>query len=225
MSKNNNIIEYINNWKANKESPFLKLRKSPKNFSIDTDGYWSYPAFIKSKKGQLSWLCIILPAVPMPEKKKTALFHPKAICIIKPETCKIIKYENLQFLSDSLEVDDRNKPIALFPHNGILDLTYNALEQKERILLGLYSEARCHFEKNNSLPDDFINAYLEIAHPVFMPFLKKLTPTFFDALFNGNPKTGNSVSNHNVLTEQEKYDILLSSKLEAKDQITGDPHE
>jgi hypothetical protein len=161
--------------------PFLALRSAPKGLAIDTGGYWSYPALVVQDKS-LQWISLILPSAPMPEKKRSALFRPKAMIVLKANTPTLIRYENFRLGNDPFSETDWDKPIGMFPHKDLFGITYKQLEEAENQLLFSYEDAGELFLAKGTLPGVFVEAYLRLLHPAFLPFLKVVAPSFVSAL-------------------------------------------
>ena len=161
---------------------FSLLRTSIEGWRLDTAGYWSYPALLKLDKNRIAWLCLVLGIVPQPAKKRTALFRPKAIVMSKAGYPEVLRYESLRFGHDSFPSLSWDKPVAMFPHKGIRQLTYKDLAQKEGELLAAYPEAQAVFVNTGKLPVDFRRNYLGLIHPVFLLYIRHLAPAFFGAL-------------------------------------------
>ena len=161
---------------------FVNLRRGATAWNIDVAGFWSYPALTVDLHRNLLWICVILQAVPIPEKKRTALFRPKAIVVTRAGTPNVVSYENLHTGHDPFPALTWDKPLAMFPHKSVAKLSYKDLEMKEAELLGAYPSAGEQFHKNRKLPDSFIKQYIGLIHPVFLPFIRHLAPLFFAAL-------------------------------------------
>ena len=161
---------------------FTLLRQSIAGGKIDAAGFWSYPALSVDERGRLLWLLIVLMAVPIPEKKRTALFRPKAIVATCAGTPDVVRYENLRTGHDPFPTLSWEKPLAMFPHQTVAKLTYKAFEMKEAELLSGYPLAGAQFLKNRKLPDSFVKQYVGLIHPVFLPYIRHLAPQFFTAL-------------------------------------------
>ena len=158
------------------------LRKNTEGWRIDSAGFWSYPALAADPSGKPLWIFAILQAVPMPEKKRTALFRPKAIVVTSSSGTEIVRYENLRTGHDPFPKQDWTKPIAMFPHKSVGSLTMKEFEKREAELFQAYPGAEAEFMKTKKLPAAFVRQYLELAHPAFLPFIKPLAPQFFAAL-------------------------------------------
>lgn len=161
---------------------FTLLRRNAANWKLDAAGFWSYPALSVDERGQLLWLFAVLMAVPLPQKKRTALFRPKAIVVARAGTPDIVRYENLHTGHDTFPALTWDKPLAMFPHKSVGGLSNKEFELKEAELLGEYPSAGSQFLKNRKLPDSFVKQYIGLIHPVFLPFIRHLAPQFFAAL-------------------------------------------
>jgi hypothetical protein len=161
---------------------FSLLRQRTAAWRIDADGLWSYPAFAPSNDGRLMWLMLISGAVPMPEHKKTAIFRPKAAVLTKSQLPQVVRYECWRQGHDPFPNETWDKPVAMFPHKSIGDLTPSLLVRRERDLCEIYPVAQEEFVKSRSLPQAFAQAYLELTHPVFIKYLNALVPAFVRAL-------------------------------------------
>jgi len=167
--------------KNDNRHPFLALRNDSKIITVDSRGYWSYPALVVIEKS-LQWVCLILPVSPMPEKKRSALFRPKSIVVLKANSPVLIRFENFRLGSDPFPDATWDKPIGMFPHKNLWGMTYRDFEEAENQLMNSYQEAGESFLEENRLPDTFVEIYLKILHPAFLPFLKQIAPKFFSAL-------------------------------------------
>lgn len=160
--------------------PFFLFRSQPEKLPIDAHGHWSYPAFVRDS-GRIHWLFVILPYTPMAGKNHTALFKPKAVLVLDPKSLSVVRYENFRLGSDPFS-DAGDEPVALFPHQAIGGMTYQQLEEDEQKLLSLYENAQRSFCKEGQLSETFIRSYLTLQHPVFLLYLRLLTPEFASAL-------------------------------------------
>ena len=161
---------------------FVHLRQNSSGWEIDAAGFWSYPALSLDSRSNPLWICVVLQAVPMPEKKRTALFRPKAIVVTRAGTSIVVRYENLRIGHDPFPSQAWDKPMAMFPHRSVAALSYGDFEAKEAELLRKYPAAGDQFLKNRKLPDAFVKQYLALIHPVFLPYVRHLAPQFFAAL-------------------------------------------
>ena len=161
---------------------FAILRKGAAGWQIDAAGFWSYPSLSVDPNGKLLWIYTILQAVPMPEKKRTALFRPKAIVVTRAGTTDLVCYENLRTGHDPFPTLAWDKPVAMFPHRSVAGLSYSDFEAKEAELLREYPAAGDQFLKNRKLPAALVKQYLDLIHPVFLPYVRHLALQFFDAL-------------------------------------------
>ena len=159
-------------------NPFFQLRRSSRNFLLDAKGYWSYPALILGTDKSLCWLHIVLPAVTLPEKKRTALFRPKAVVITKAQSTVVVRYENFRLGHDPFPTLPWNKPVAMFPHKSLWKLSYKDLKERETALLADYAEAQSEFAATSRLPDAFRQSYLALIHPIFLPYVRYFAPAF-----------------------------------------------
>lgn len=176
------IITRLQKTKPLAEGPFFKLRRSGRSATIDTQGFWSYPAFIPFGQDSVLWLHLVLVTVPLPEKNLTALFRPKCAVLTKPGTCNVVRYENFRLSHDPFPTADWKKPQAMFPHQSVASLTYSQLQAKEEALLALYPQEQKFFLSEGRLSDEFRAAYLALIHPIFLPYLHPLAAKFVDAL-------------------------------------------
>mgnify|MGYP003588688801 CR=1 FL=1 len=167
---------------ARSYSAFNLLRHNRGGWRIDAVGFWSYPAMVATPDGKLLWIFMVLQAEPLPEKKRTALFRPKAIVVTRANTPDIVRYENLHTSHDPFPSLAWDKPLAMFPHKSVGNLSYKDYEIKEGELLNAYPAAGDVFLKTKKLPDAFVKQYIDLIHPVFLPFIRHLTPQFFAAL-------------------------------------------
>ena len=161
---------------------FSLLSQSTAGWKIDAAGFWSYPSLSVDERGRLLWLFAVLMAVPIPQKKRTALFRPKAIVVTRAGTPDVVRYENLHTGHDPFPTLTWDKPLAMFPHKSVAKLSHKELEKKEAELLSAYPSAGEQFIKNRKLPDSFIKQYIDLTHPIFLPYIRHLAPQFFTAL-------------------------------------------
>lgn len=175
--------------------PFLTVRSNPKGLAIDTGGYWSYPALVV-QSDSLQWISLILPSAPMPEKERSALFRPTAMVALKANTPTLIRYENFRLGNDPFSETDWDRPIGMFPHRDLWGMTYKQLEEAELELLVLYEEVGKTFLAKNTLPNAFVESYLKLLHPAFLPFLKVVAPSFVSALAPKMAEMVSAAKNH-----------------------------
>ena len=149
--------------------------------TIDSSGYWSYPALVVVDN-VLQWVCLILPTAAMREKKRTALFRPKSMVVLKADSPILIRFENFRLGRDLFPEAGWEKPIGMFPHKDLWGMTYKQLEEAENQLLCSYAEVERSFLAENTLPESFVENYLRLLHPAFLPFLKVVAPSFVSAL-------------------------------------------
>jgi len=122
----------------------------------------------------------------MAEKKRTALFRPKALIEFGANSASVVRYVNFRFGNDPFPSVQWDKPVAMFPHKDLWGMTYPQLNDAENQLLNAYEEAGKVFMAKKSLPDDFAESYLKLLNPIFLPFLKPLAPDFINALRVGS---------------------------------------
>jgi len=163
-------------------NPFFVLRRSSRNFTFDAKGFWSYPAVLTSPDKSLLWLHVILPAVSLPEKKRTALFRPKAVVVTKAQSTIVVRYENFRLGHDPFPTIPWNKPVAMFPHKSLWNLSYKDLKERETALLADYGDAQSEFVAAGRLPDAFRRSYLALIHPIFLPYIRYFAPVFSASL-------------------------------------------
>ena len=161
---------------------FARMRQNSSAWKMDAAGFWSYPALSADSRKKLLWICIVLQAVPMPEKKRTALFRPKAIVVTRAGTPDVVRYENLRIGHDPFPSLAWDNPVAMFPHRSVANLSYRDLEANEAELLREYPGAGAQFLNNRKLPAAFVQHYLALIHPVFLPYVRHLAPQFFATL-------------------------------------------
>jgi hypothetical protein len=176
------IVSRLKQESSHIEHPFFLMRQNFQNSVIDTEGYWSYPALLPGGGDSLLWLSLILSAVPMPEKQRTALFRPKAVVITKPAAPVLVRYENFRLGHDPFPSVDWTTPVAMFPHQSVASITYGELKEREESLLNLYPETERLFLERKELTAEFRLAYLALIHPIFLPYLRCLAADFFRAL-------------------------------------------
>jgi hypothetical protein len=155
----------------------------------DASGLWTYPALLLEKKGEVLWLCLILGTVPLPAKKRTALFRPKAMVVSASSRPEIVRYENFRLGRDPFPSLDWESPVAMYPHKAIGGLTQSQHQKLEGELLSGYAEAAECFSKGQPLPRRFRELYIQLQDPVFLGYLKCLAPDFFAALEAGKAET------------------------------------
>jgi len=164
------------------ESVFERLRRGV-GLRFDTSGYWTYPALVKDdQSGQLRWLSLVLKTAPMREKKRTALFRPMAMVMTAANTGLVVRYDNFRIGHDPFSTVAWDTPVAMFPHQGIGELSYSDLADQEANLMAAYGATGESFRKTGVLPQSFRDMYVRLCHPVVLPYLKHLAPQFFVAL-------------------------------------------
>ena len=70
----------------------------------------------------------------------------------------------------------------MFPHKSLWKLSYKDLDQRERALLAQYPAAQKEFLETARLPEEFVQGFINLIHPVFLPYLNYLAPKFAAAL-------------------------------------------
>ena len=172
--------------KQEKGSSFFDLRRDSQSSRLDLAGYWSYPSFVRQNGDEgrysCSWLYLILPVVPMPKKKRTAIFRPKVALLTKANSKTVVRYDNFRLGHDPFPTENWNEPIAMYPHKSVKDLTRAQLDKKEEELLDLCVEESSLFAEKGILSEDFRKAWLGLIHPVFLPYIRLLAPEFFKGL-------------------------------------------
>jgi hypothetical protein len=133
-------------------------------------------------KYSCSWLYLVLPLVPMPEKKLTAIFRPKAVLLTKANSKTVVRYDNFRLGHDPFPNEKWNEPLAMYPHKSVRDLTRAQLKKKEKELLDLCTEESILFAEKGILSEDFRKMWLNLIHPVFLPYIRLLAPEFFKGL-------------------------------------------
>lgn len=176
------VVAQLRREKAPVEHPFLKMRRTARNLTVDAEGYWSYPALIPADDEAALWLSLVLTTVSLPGKQRTALFRPKCSVVTKPQTTLLVRYDHFRLGHDPFPKVAWDTPLAMFPHQSVSSLTYGQLAQREASLLAMYPAAQASFLQTGRLPADFRRQYLDLIHPVFLPFLKPLAPAFVTAL-------------------------------------------
>lgn len=161
---------------------FAVLKEGLRSGCADAAGLWSYPALLRDKDGEPLWLCLVLGTVPMPAKKRTALFRPKAMVLAKANLPEIVRYENFRSGHDPFPALPWDKPVAMFPHKAVWNLTQVQFQEAEYELLTGYAEAGLCFRKGAPLPRRFRDLYLQLQNPVLLGYLKCLAPEFLNAL-------------------------------------------
>ena len=172
--------------KHEKRSSFFDLRRDSQTSRMDLAGYWSYPSFVRQNgdRGKCScyWLYLILPVVPMLEKKRTAIFRPKAALLTKADSKTVVRYDNFRLGHDPFPNEQWKEPIAMYPHKSVKDFTRTELEKKEKGLLDLCAAESNIFAEKGILSENFRKAWLGLIHPVFLPYIRLLAPEFFKGL-------------------------------------------
>ena len=69
--------------------------------------------------------------MPMPAKKRTAVFRPKAVVITKAAMPRVVRYESFRDVHDPFPIISWYKPIAMFPHKSIGNMTAADFRQQE----------------------------------------------------------------------------------------------
>ncbi|MCE9616535.1 MAG: hypothetical protein K8T26_19850 [Lentisphaerae bacterium] len=160
---------------------FADLRKG-RPLPGDTTGLWSYPALVVMRDKTLCWLCLVLPIVEMRAKKRTALFRPRAAVTTKAQSRLLVHYSDFRTAHDPFLALPWDKPVAMYPHKSIAQMTYRELADAEKQLLTSYGSAGSAFVATGSLPEPFREQYLRLTHPIFLSYLKHLAPAFVRAL-------------------------------------------
>jgi hypothetical protein len=70
----------------------------------------------------------------------------------------------------------------MYPHKSVRDLTRAQLKKKEKELLDLCTEESILFAEKGILSEDFRKMWLNLIHPVFLPYIRLLAPEFFKGL-------------------------------------------
>jgi hypothetical protein len=164
------------------ESAFIRLRRSSKNALMDTAGYWSYPALVQQPQGDLLWLFVILGVVPLPKKTRTALFRPKAVLLTKADSVAVVRYDNLRLGHDPFPTVPWDKPVAMFPHKSICELTQQRFAEMESEMLTAYTDVTKRLSDGAEIPGRFRDLYMQLQHPIFLGYVKCLAPDFFKAV-------------------------------------------
>jgi len=163
------------------DSPYFDIRKNVGKLGMDLYGYWSYPAFVRHG-GESYWLCIVLPTVAIHEKKRVTLFRPKGLILTRASSKTVVRYENFRLGHDPFPNDVWDKPKAMFPHKSIGNLTLKQFTEKEKSLLDLCERDSPVFAEKGTLTDELRTSWLDLIHPVFLPYFKPLAPEFVAAL-------------------------------------------
>jgi len=163
-------------------SAFQRLRRTFRSANIDAEGYWSYPSLLYGRGGRLLWLYIVLVGIPLPAKKRTALFRPKSLIVTLPNSATIIEYRNLKLGPDPFPNEGWDKPIAMYPHKGIWSMTIAEFAKAEAVLMASYEQAGSEFVANQQLPASFRRSYIRLQHPIMLDYVRCLAPDFFRAL-------------------------------------------
>ena len=161
---------------------FDLLRNGTASWRLDAAGLWSYPAILPAAKGEDLWLMLIAGTVPLAGKKRTAVFRPKNAVVTKAQLPYVVRYESFQEGHDPFPSISWSKPIAMFPHKSVGKMTAAEFCQQEATLLAMYPSAAAEWKKTDKLPRQFLELYLTLLHPLFLPYLQHLAPHFFWAL-------------------------------------------
>jgi hypothetical protein len=173
-------MEEIESIQLNGRSAFFDLRKRSRSRYLDLAGHWSYPAFLPNQN-EVYWLYLILPAGRIPDKKIVFLYSPKASLITEPNSRAIVHYDNFSLGHNPFNEKGGTKK-GVFPHKSVSDLTPKQLLQKEKELLEICEKESPVFAREKKLSESFRNAWLGLIHPIFLLYLRYLTPEFFKAL-------------------------------------------
>jgi hypothetical protein len=161
---------------------FDVLKDGMRSGCADASGLWTYPALLREKDGEVLWLCLILGTVPLPAKKRTALFRPKAMVVSTSSRPEVVRYENYRLGRDPFPSLGWDSPVAMYPHKGIGNLTQKQHQELENELLTGYADAADCFSRGRPLPRRFRELYIQLQDPVLLGYLKCLAPDFFAAL-------------------------------------------
>jgi hypothetical protein len=166
---------------------YFELRKKRMLADLDICGYWSYPAFIRSREKDVVWLHLIAPAIQHHEKKLTAIFRPKSVLLTQPNSYRVIHYNSFRFGHDPFPNVDWKLPKGFFPHDRIKDYSIDDFTNKERQLINLCKDESDKFMNNGDiLSENFCRSWIELTHPMFLPYLKKLAPEFMKMVNTGS---------------------------------------
>jgi len=164
------------------ESVFERLRRGS-GLRFDTSGYWTYPALLKdAQSGDLHWLSFVLKTAPMRDKNRTALFRPMAMVITKANTGLVVRYDNFRQGHDPFPSVSWDTPIAMFPHQGVGNLSYADFTGQEASLISAYGAAGECFLESGTLQQEFRDIYVRLTHPIVLPYLRHVAAQFFAAL-------------------------------------------
>jgi len=161
---------------------FSLLRKGGHGLRLGGEGYWSYPSLLTSSSGEVTWLFIVLGIEPLPQKRRTALFRPRLVVKTLENTNTVIQYTDLKYTLDPFRFLQWDRPVAMFPHQSISEMSYDQFEREEQNLLSQYPEVSRVFSKRQVLPQGFADSFMELTHPIFLPYIRHLAPEFFTAL-------------------------------------------
>jgi len=162
---------------------FNLLRTATDSWRMDSSGLWSYPAILPATdRGSSLWLMLVAGTVPLPAKKRTAVFRPKAAVITKAAMTRVVRYESFRDGHDPFPTVSWDKPTAMYPHKSVGKMTVTEFRQQESSLLAMYPDATTEWEKTAKLPNEFRELYLTLLHPLFLPYLQHLAPRFFRSL-------------------------------------------
>jgi len=163
-------------------SVFFDMRRNGGSSRVDLAGFWSYPAFVFHRANEVYWLYLVLTMVPMPKERRTALFRPKAVLITKANSKTVVRYDNFRFSHDPFPNEGWDKPKDMYPHRSIKHMNQDQLFEKERALLDMCNKESTSFAVKRDLSDEFRSSWLDLIHPIFLLYLRHITPVFFRAL-------------------------------------------
>ena len=173
-----------------REDSFFRLRKNLAHGMFDTAGLWSYPALIGGEKSPVERLHLVAMTVQLPKNKQTALFRPKALIVTRAGGKAVVRFEDFRAGNDPFPQLTWEKPIAVFPHQNIATLTYDQYGAREHNLLAQYPVIEEKFATDGRLTPEFSNLFLDLIHPVFLPFLRNLAPRFVISLCESGRLSG-----------------------------------
>lgn len=149
---------------------------------IPFSGYVPPPALVPNPVHRTSDLLFVsFVTAQSPETKKTAIFRPSAILTMNARG-KLIAFTNFRESSDPFAKLSWSTPMALWPHNGVADMTVADYSRKRDALLEMYEGEIKAFPEKRALSSAFAEAWQLVAHPIAIPFLKELAPHFHQSV-------------------------------------------
>lgn len=160
--------------------PLFQARQLSRIFYCSGVGYWSYPAFLRTKSGEVQWLHVGLGFEF--EQWRTRLFRARVAAVTDANSPVLVRYEDFRRGTDPFPGEPWDKPVATYPHPAICEWTDERLAAETGKLFLAYPDAADAFAADAVLPDSFRRLYLQLSHPVFSRYLPVLAPAFSKAL-------------------------------------------